>query len=432
VKAGVVEGFYGKPWSQVERLRLLSYYPALGLSCYYHAPKDDPYHRKRWDEPYPEAELACIAGLAAYAGQRGIEFTACLAPGLSMRYCDPDDQDALARKVRQLAGAGVRRFALLFDDIPPVLTEPAAVARFGAGASGLGRAHGRLCADLAGFLSARLGIATPVEICPTDYAGCQASDYRLGLAETLPEDALVMWTGRDVVVGDITEEEVAQAWASFGRDLILWDNFPVNDFDFSRVFLGPLLGRPAYPAGLAKIISNPMVEASASLIPLATVGSWATDPSGYQPEAALDAALALLAAPIKEALLPLVRACASWPPSAVRDADLAALLETPDDPRLTTRLAELATLEIPLTGDPLCDDLAETLAPWARAARLAGQLGLAVLALRQERDEPTKAEAERLLAAYQSEPKDVLRPLLTTWAEQQITAHALLTERSKS
>ena len=52
---GVIEGFYGAPWSHDERLDLIRFCAQHGLNTWVHAPKDDPYHRARWREPYPEA-----------------------------------------------------------------------------------------------------------------------------------------------------------------------------------------------------------------------------------------------------------------------------------------------------------------------------------------------------------------------------------------
>jgi hyaluronoglucosaminidase len=57
---GAIEGFYGSPWTQQERLDQLDFYGRFKLNTYVYAPKDDPYHRDRWREPYP-ADL--VAGL---------------------------------------------------------------------------------------------------------------------------------------------------------------------------------------------------------------------------------------------------------------------------------------------------------------------------------------------------------------------------------
>ena len=54
---GVIEGFYGPPWTHEERLDLIRFCANEGLDTWVHAPKDDPFHRERWREPYPETEL---------------------------------------------------------------------------------------------------------------------------------------------------------------------------------------------------------------------------------------------------------------------------------------------------------------------------------------------------------------------------------------
>ena len=42
---GVVEGFYGTPWSHEVRLSLIDFYGRNKMNCYLYGPKDDPYPR---------------------------------------------------------------------------------------------------------------------------------------------------------------------------------------------------------------------------------------------------------------------------------------------------------------------------------------------------------------------------------------------------
>ena len=54
---GVVEGFYGAPWSQEARIRQLDFYGRNKMNVYIYGPKDDPYHRTpNWRKPYPARE----------------------------------------------------------------------------------------------------------------------------------------------------------------------------------------------------------------------------------------------------------------------------------------------------------------------------------------------------------------------------------------
>ena len=62
---GVVEGFYGTPWSHQARLRQLKFYGENKMNTYIYGPKDDPYHSApNWRLPYPEKEAAQIKDLA--------------------------------------------------------------------------------------------------------------------------------------------------------------------------------------------------------------------------------------------------------------------------------------------------------------------------------------------------------------------------------
>ena len=61
---GVVEGFYGTPWSHEARLRQLEFYGRNKMNVYLYGPKDDPYHSTpNWRKPYPEREAAQLKDL---------------------------------------------------------------------------------------------------------------------------------------------------------------------------------------------------------------------------------------------------------------------------------------------------------------------------------------------------------------------------------
>lgn len=392
---GVVEGFYGEPWSHADRLAWFERGGAIGLDRYLYAPKDDPWHREEWREPYPADRLAGLAELNRAAAERGVLFVYAISPGLSMRFDDDAEHEALAAKCRQLLDAGIRSFALLFDDVP--MDEPEA----------LGRAHGEVAARFErGFLRPA-GIDESVLLCPTDYAGVERTPYRVGLAETLPADARLLWTGADVVVGTVTADDIIRAVESFGRDLVLWDNFPVNDFDRSRVFLGPLTGREAAP-GLVGIVANPMVEAAPSRLALETVAEWAADPAGYDAAAAADRAHAAVIGD-DPGLRSLVAACSAWPPGAPRWPELDAAVDAERWDAAGALLSELADTHAATSVPP---DLAEQLEPWIVAARAAGTAGALACRVLAAPDIHAAGDASALLDArreLESEYADVAR-----------------------
>jgi len=48
---GVIEGFYGPPWSHQDRLDMIRFMGRVGMNMYFYGPKDDPFHREKWREP---------------------------------------------------------------------------------------------------------------------------------------------------------------------------------------------------------------------------------------------------------------------------------------------------------------------------------------------------------------------------------------------
>jgi len=65
---GVIEGFYGRPWSQQQRLELLGLMQELELNTYLYCPKDDLKHRALWRECYTSDELQGLRELSWRVG----------------------------------------------------------------------------------------------------------------------------------------------------------------------------------------------------------------------------------------------------------------------------------------------------------------------------------------------------------------------------
>jgi hyaluronoglucosaminidase len=52
---GVVEGFYGKPWTHAQKLKGIEYFADYNMNTYFLAPKDDPLQRFNWRSPFLRA-----------------------------------------------------------------------------------------------------------------------------------------------------------------------------------------------------------------------------------------------------------------------------------------------------------------------------------------------------------------------------------------
>src|ERR1039458_6422261 len=116
--AGVIEGFYGQPWSLVERSELFDWMSGWGLNTYLYALKDDLNQRAIWREPYSSSEAAALGEVIRACKQRSLRFIYALSPGLDIRYSNAAELVHLQQRFEQMLGLGCRHFALLFDDIP--------------------------------------------------------------------------------------------------------------------------------------------------------------------------------------------------------------------------------------------------------------------------------------------------------------------------
>jgi hyaluronoglucosaminidase len=297
---GVIEGFYGAPWSHAERLDLLAFCGLEGFNTWVHAPKDDPYHRERWRDPYPEEELERFAELRHVAERNGIGFVYAIAPGLSICYSQEAELDALVAKSEQLGRAGIRRFHLLFDDVEQELNCAADEAAYGHEP----RPSAAAQADLSNRFHRALAQEQPLVVCPRGYAGTETTDYREAFGRLLDPGIVVYWTGPEVVSAEISRADLDAASAAFRHELLIWDNYPVNDFAREQVFLGPLRGRdPRLAEGpCAGLVANAMLQAVPSKLPLATVADYLRDPEGYDPQRSFERAVREYGAEVEEAV----------------------------------------------------------------------------------------------------------------------------------
>ena len=66
VELGLVEGYYGKPWSWAERRAVVEALIPHGYRFFLYAPKADAFLRRRWQEPHPRAAAAELQAFSAF------------------------------------------------------------------------------------------------------------------------------------------------------------------------------------------------------------------------------------------------------------------------------------------------------------------------------------------------------------------------------
>lgn len=280
---GVIEGFYGTPWTHAERLDMIDFLHRHDYNAYFYSPKDDVYLRERWMEPHPEAAMRQLDELIASALGRGMQFVYCLSPGLSMEYASPAHMELLLKKYRTMYDKGVRYFSLLFDDIPMHLLHERDVAQF----AHLADAHVQTTRRVWESMQ-EWGEPVKLVVCPTQYNGIGKEPYIQHLGRHLPEEIDLFWTGRFVCSPYLTDGDAVRFGEYTGHKPFYWDNYPVNDLAMaSELHIGPLRHRdPDLWQHAAGYVANAMSLPECSKIPLMTTAAYLRDPQGYDPDAA--------------------------------------------------------------------------------------------------------------------------------------------------
>lgn len=305
---GVVEGFYGPPYTFPERDGLIRFLGRHGFNWYIYGPKNDRQHRNRWREPYPPQVMAQFATTVAAAREAGVRFCYALSPSVSICYSDPDDFNLVTAKLGAFYELGVRDFGIFCDDITPEFRHEADRRAYGSFAE----AHADLSNRVFTWLKA-LDPACTLCMCPTDYhGGPPFGAYLRELGARLRPEIEVFYTGPEVCSPTIGTAEVAAFAAVMGRPPLLWDNYPVNDLAMQpELHVGPIRGRdPALPSVARGVLVNPMLQAEASKIALRTWADYLADPQSYDPERSWDVAIAEIAGPESAWALRLFAECA--------------------------------------------------------------------------------------------------------------------------
>ncbi len=271
--AGVIEGFYGRPWSQAERFELFGWMADWGLNTYLYAPKDDLKHRVLWREQYTETEAAVLRELIADCKSRNLRFVYALSPGLDIRYSREGDQQGLRGRFAQMLALGCEHFALLLDDIPDRMHAEDAV-RWDSFAA----AQSCVANELFRWVREHAPDARFL-FCPTPYCSRMAERQYggAGYLDTLGRELLpevdILWTGPEIISREITAAHARDLQQVLRRKPLIWDNLFANDYDGRRCFCGPYAGRPLeLRSEVSGLLLNPNNEFPLNFVPLRTFG----------------------------------------------------------------------------------------------------------------------------------------------------------------
>ena len=217
---GLIEGFFGRPWSWEDRHEAVRFLGPRGYRFYLYAPKADPFLRRRWQERFPADEGKALAGFAEACRAAGVRLGAGLSPFELHLHPGSDWQAPLAAKLDELDAAGIEDLALLFDDMRGDVADLA-----------------ERQAGIVHFAAERTK-ASRILCCPSYYSDDPILDVAFGerppfyleqLGRLLDPAIHIMWTGEEVVAREYSPGHLAGIATLLGRKPFLWDNYPVND-----------------------------------------------------------------------------------------------------------------------------------------------------------------------------------------------------------
>ena len=262
---GIIEGFYGRPWTWEDRADTAEFLARHHYSFYLYAPKADPYLRRRWQEPHPADTASHLGAFASHCRGIDVRFGVGLSPYEIYQNFDDAARSALTDKLAFLDDIGVQDLAILFDDMRGDMPDLAPRQ-----------------VEIVDWIAERT-TADRLIVCPTYYSDDPVLDRVFGqrperyveqFGELMDASIEIFWTGEEVVSREISTGHIQRVTDQLRRKPFLWDNYPVNDGQRMSQYLH-LRGFTGRPAALAEHLAahgvNPALQPMLTRIPALTL-----------------------------------------------------------------------------------------------------------------------------------------------------------------
>jgi hyaluronoglucosaminidase len=259
---GVIEGFFGQPWSWQTRQDYASFLRQNNYQYYIYAPKSDRYLRRQWAEPWPAEEYQNLRRLSQAYQQAQAAWGIGITPFEIHHNFDDNVRALLDSKIRLINDLQPDIVAILFDDM-----------------RGDDPNIAQIQADVTHQIMEQ-STASSFLMCPTYYSndpvldrvfGDRPHSYLETLGQLLDPAVQIFWTGEKVCSQNYSIEHLQAITTRLGRKPFIWNNYPVNDgaklckFLNLRPFGESTEYMATWTAGQA---INPMNQAYLSQIPL--------------------------------------------------------------------------------------------------------------------------------------------------------------------
>lgn len=262
---GIIEGFYGKPWSWDARRETVSFLAPYGYRFYLYAPKADVFLRRRWQESHPDHYAADLTAFATFCRETGVRFGIGLSPYDLFNNFDEAARQDLTARLALLDSLGIEDLAILFDDMRGDVADLATKQ-----------------IEIVEWAASRTN-ASRVIMCPSYYSddpvldrvfGARPPDYLEDLGKNLDPAIEIFWTGEEVISRQYSTGHLERVANTLQRRPLIWDNYPVNDGQRMSQYLH-LRGFTGRPAEMADHVAahgiNPALQPTLGLIPAITL-----------------------------------------------------------------------------------------------------------------------------------------------------------------
>jgi len=377
---GVVEGYYGLPYSNAVRKDLMRFMMRHKMNSYLYGVKSDPYHSQHVYEPYPATLTAAqeannvlsqqmVRDLAEVSKDTKVNFI--WAIHVRNGLCGGTDiVPSIMGKYEAMYNLGVRQFAVFTDDAGVPGTE----GEYRTQATRLNELQTALETKYNGAGAAPEDTVRPVHFVPQPYALSWTSTDGLrqcfGSIGELAPKIVAYTTGWGVwTVPNNSDFDYVKSF--LGRNAAWWWNYPCNDNSDDNLFpmdmytnfsdMPAIDGSSRLPSAIQNglgILCNPMQQGEVSKIPLFSAADYAWNNAGFNNQASWNASFGAIVADPEAAAA--YRTLAPYLRKADSD-DLNSLIQTykitleggkPNPAKLQVRIdelkdacAKLATLE---------------------------------------------------------------------------------------
>lgn len=317
---GIIEGFYGKPYSSEVRKDLLRFMMRNKMNCYVYGPKSDVYHSGKWEEAYPttltESQRKSgfvtqqdLREFTTVAHQTKVSVVWAIHPGDGLLN-DNNVVSKIISKFDKMYDLGFRQFAVFADDV----SIPDNQSGMKLTASRITDLQKNIDNRWNGKGASEADKVKPLRFTPQIYcrnfagSAWQFNQFFKALS-AIPSEVTIYYTGGGVwsVPNNADLNTVQQ---QFGRNVIWWWNYPCNDNGTGPSEIYPLDMRSNFvdmpnvennaqiatqlTASNQGILCNPMEQGSAARTAVFSAGDYSWNNLAFNNNASWEASFKAL------------------------------------------------------------------------------------------------------------------------------------------